>query len=623
MVHMGCALCREKITIEHHFSEPLPNCKIHHNRVLVDWTYLEKNLNDLLIGEIIDKRYEVIRPLGEGGFGSVYYAIQQGHFRRPVAIKFLNRLSQEYIDLFIDEMRTMSRLRSPHIVQFLDSGNHHNIEIGQASPYLVMEFVEGETLAHHLIREGAQPPSRVIQIYRQLLEALIEAHRHGIVHRDIKPLNLMLSQEANKDLRLVVLDFGVARFENDATRDATRNRIMGTPYYLAPEILTNGEVTIQTDLFAASVIAYEALCFRSPFLNEELSGIEPYVKLRKLYLEEKSPLSLPPHLPEEWTKFFNVALATSPKKRFASAEIMLVALKELEERTVIKHMSIEADEFVADAHPSTQIYKKQLIKLTEHQEQRSKQNTAYGQIHQKPLSPSPKHESAELVDEKAKVKSDLITGDQFKKKGGGQIGKPTDEKALTSSPPPLPVINKPGPPPIPSAKKSPPPLPPQSKPPAIPPEKKKSPSIPPQAENSTNQSNHELFINPHKKEGRREEKIPVSHLNQFGPSTGAGRHQKSTNVDGLAEDETLHIDRHVDPQDILTIQVSGASPLQNRSFRKGKSPVRQKKSMITANGSKRIAKPKSSGLMVIFFQILLMIGLGAVFAYIVIRYILV
>ena len=268
--------------------------------------------------------------------------MQRGHLRRPVAIKLLTRLSDEYIELFRDEMRVMSQLRNSHVVQFLDSGSHHSVNSTRAIPYLVMEFIEGETLAHHLLSKGALPPSQVITVLRQIVSALAEAHRYGVIHRDIKPLNLMINFERNGQPQIVVLDFGIARAAESATRDATRNRIMGTPYYLAPEVLIEGKVTHQTDLFAAAVIAYESLCFRSPFVNEELTGIEPYLKLRTLYAEGQPPDPLPPHLPSEWSTFFECALAVDPSHRFPSADVMVMAIDELEKRTKETHRQIES-----------------------------------------------------------------------------------------------------------------------------------------------------------------------------------------------------------------------------------------------------------------------------------------
>ena len=339
---MGCALCRVKQEVARSPRGELPRCPQHEHRVLIPWEVLQDNPNDPWLGLVLNERYELINPLGKGGFGSVYLAVQQGHIRYSVAIKLLTRQSPEYLDLFRDEMRVIARLRNPHTVRYLDSGTHQD-EHHRDIPFMVMNFVEGETLAHRIIRDGALTPSDVITLLRQLLYSLEEAHQQGIVHRDLKPLNLMVHQKPNLPLHLVVLDFGVARILDEASREATRNRIMGTPYYLAPETLTDHQVTTQTDLFAASVIAYEALCCRSPFLNEELQGIEPYLKLRSLYRKRTKPQPLPSKFSREWKLFFDCALAIDPADRFPDATSMLIALDELEriedERTQTKRAS--------------------------------------------------------------------------------------------------------------------------------------------------------------------------------------------------------------------------------------------------------------------------------------------
>lgn len=344
---MGCGICRVKrvTSAPEHGSwehEP-PLCSLHPERVMVSWEVLESRPDDKWLGLILNDRYELTRPLGQGGFGSVYLGVQRGHIRRPVAIKLLTRESPEYLALFRDEMRVVSRLSSPHTVRYLDSGTHIT-ESGRELTYMVMNLVEGETLAQRIIRGGVLKPLEVLSLLKQTSLSLQEAHALGIVHRDLKPLNLMVSNQPNlnhqarqnlegegaQDLHVVVLDFGVARLMEQTSRDATKNRIMGTPYYLAPETLTDHSVTPLTDLFSLAVIAYEALCCRSPFLNEDLSGIEPYLKLRKLYRAGTKPEPLPSHLSREWTLFFECALAIDPAARFPDASAMRAAVEALE-----------------------------------------------------------------------------------------------------------------------------------------------------------------------------------------------------------------------------------------------------------------------------------------------------
>jgi len=319
-----CPLC--KIPSPHQSEGEV--CPQHPQRVLVKQSVVDEHGSDHFIGLLLDGKYELCRPLGHGGFGSVYYAVQRGQIRREVAIKLLTRQSPEYLDLFRDEMRVVAQLRSPYTVRYLDSGVHADLQLGRELPYMVMDYLQGETLAHRLIHRGAIPPAEAVELFDHLLDSLDEAHSFGIVHRDLKPLNLMITPTRQGGARLTVLDFGVARVVDQASREATRNRIMGTPYYLAPEVLLQQEVTPQGDLFAVGVILYETLICRSPFLNEELQGVEPYLKLRGLYKSESAYEPIPPQLASQFKPFFDRALSIPLQGRFQSANEMREALKE-------------------------------------------------------------------------------------------------------------------------------------------------------------------------------------------------------------------------------------------------------------------------------------------------------
>ncbi len=372
MIAMGCAVCQKQIYIAHESHLPLPTCEHHPYRAMIDWNYIERYPDDKLLGETVSDQYILIRPLGKGGFGSVYFAIHKQtdakqDTRKAVAIKFLTRISDELIELFNDEMRLMSQLRNQYIVQLFGSGQHQSPSASKLLPYMVMEFVEGETLSDRLIQRGPLSPQQVILLLKQLLLALIEAHDLGMVHRDLKPLNLMVCYDSDQDFRLVVLDFGISKMLDDATREATRNKIMGTPYYLAPEILLKGELSHHTDLFAAAVIAYESLSYHSPFLNEELSGIEPYLRLRNIYKDQTKPDPLPEHLPKEWTQFFDCALHADPLQRFPDAKSMLMAIEVLEQMTSTVDQEEAEHEVSKDFEDDdeTMLFKKQLMRWSD------------------------------------------------------------------------------------------------------------------------------------------------------------------------------------------------------------------------------------------------------------------
>jgi serine/threonine protein kinase len=605
MITMGCALCREQRTIDHQSSDPLPPCDTHPNRAMVDWNYIKKYPEDELLGEIVNQRYVLVRPLGEGGFGSVYFAIQRGQIRRPVAIKFLTRLDDEFEELFRDEMRVMTRLRNAHVVQFLDSGSHQSFSYRRSVPYMVMEFIEGLTLADLMITNGPLAPLKVITFLRQLLMALVDTHEYGIIHRDLKPLNLMISHERGGDLRLVVLDFGVACLADEVTRDATRNKIMGTPYYLAPEVLLNGEITHQTDLFAAAVIAYEALCFRSPFLNEELPGIEPYVRLRDIYQSGQAPNPLPDTLPNEWELFFQCALSCDPKKRFPSASTMLVALKELEQRTMRKHLSLESetDSFAEDA--KTKLFKKQLMKMSKRLQRHASDQAHPDEILEYLSEFESIFESVNSLDPEEQWSSDQIQRSTSKL---GQTEPKTSIKSKTShvKPPSLPVKTRSGH--------------------LNDPLKSTIDQINNQVNRSAgDQAMSNLTSTQIDAFPKTREELPINRVDQLqSPSQRPNERVEQEQVKQISEDETLHFPINMDPREMPTIQVGSLSPLISQmkpTVRSRYSTPPKSKVMMSSQHLKPHSKDQSTG-PVIWVQLMFMVGLGILFAYVVANYIL-
>ena len=570
MAMMGCALCRIKQDVAPSSQEDVLVCQRHPNRILMDWSTLEAHPDDQWMGLILNQRYELTVPLGKGGFGSVYFAVQRGHIRYPVAIKLLTRQSPEYLDLFRDEMRVISRLQSPHTVRYLDSGTHRD-EFGRDIPFMVMNYIEGETLAHRIIRDGALNPKDVIAMLRQLLYSLEEAHKQGIVHRDLKPLNLMVNQKPPHPLQLVVLDFGVARILDEASREATQNRIMGTPYYLAPETLMEQKVTPATDLFAAAVITYEALCCRSPFLNEELQGIEPYLKLRKLYRKNTKPLGLPDKFSREWRLFFECALAIDPQRRFPDASSMLIALDELER--------IEREREQAELSKTPDDFEEEEVTTF------FKRHLAGESVDEETLQSLSEYESVQVLE------------------------------TLNIKPPPLPHLANysPGPPASPALPASPAPT--ASPAPPATPAPPVSPAPP--ASPAPLSESHEKITTPEFGSRQAQLRYDVQSVLQ---------EQKHESIDKAESriTSTKPADQHAP-----TMQIAKPNFLEI-SVQKSTPPYYPKKPYSTS-GAQRYSSDlphqgKSSegwiSIMLILFQLVLMVGLGAIFAYLMIRYVL-
>jgi predicted Ser/Thr protein kinase len=211
--------------------------------------------------ERIAGRYQIESRLGHGGMATVYLATDT-ELRRPVAVKMLadNLAGDETLrKRFKREARLAAKLDHPNIVQVYDVGEEGD------RPYIVMEYVEGDTLADHLDRRGSLPAAERLSVLQQMCEGLGHAHDRGLVHRDIKPQNLLLR---STDGCLKIVDFGIARAAEE-TRLTQTGRVVGTDRYMAPEQLYDGRISPATDVYACGVVAEETLAGgRPPALTE-------------------------------------------------------------------------------------------------------------------------------------------------------------------------------------------------------------------------------------------------------------------------------------------------------------------------------------------------------------------
>ena len=265
-------------------------------------------VSDSLIDTLFDGRYRIERKLGAGGMADVYLAEDQELGRR-VAIKILNSRhgnDDQFIERFRREAKNAAALNHPNIVSIYDRGE------AEDTYYIAMEFLDGRTLKELIIGRGAAPINVAIEYARQILSALRFAHRHGIVHRDIKPHNVLVDGEG----RVKVTDFGIARAGTSQMTET--GSIVGTAQYLSPEQAKGGEVDPRSDLYSLGVVLYELLTGKTPFDGE--TPVE--IAMKHLSTPPKPPSQLRPDIPRELDMVVMRALAKNPDERYQSADEM-------------------------------------------------------------------------------------------------------------------------------------------------------------------------------------------------------------------------------------------------------------------------------------------------------------
>jgi beta-lactam-binding protein with PASTA domain/tRNA A-37 threonylcarbamoyl transferase component Bud32 len=260
--------------------------------------------SDTLINTLFDGRYRIVRKLGSGGMANVYLAEDEDLGRR-VAIKILNeRYANDdlFIERFRREAKSAAALSHPNIVSVYDRGE------AEGTYYIAMEVIEGRSLKELIMTRGPLPIAQALAYTHEILEALRFAHRHGIIHRDIKPHNILIGE------RLKVTDFGIARA--GASQMTEAGSIMGTAQYLSPEQARGAPVTASSDLYSAAIVLYEMLTGKVPFTGD--SAIE--IAMKHLNDPPKPPSKIRPEIPEELDAVVLRALAKNPEDRYQTAE---------------------------------------------------------------------------------------------------------------------------------------------------------------------------------------------------------------------------------------------------------------------------------------------------------------
>ena len=276
--------------------------------------------DEALLGAVLDGRYKVIAPIAQGAMGTVYRG-ERLQLGRAVAIKVLHeKLPAEMSarSRFQIEAKAMAQLDHPHCVPVFDVGVH------EGKPYIVMELVRGKNLKD-VIADGRLERGRAIAIVRQVLSGLAHAHEIGIIHRDIKPPNIVVSHKEGIGEVVRILDFGLARYGHSTASSLTKGFAVGTPAYMAPEQCAGRSISPRTDLYAVGVVLFELLVGRRPFEHEDP------LEMVRMHLTHKPP-RLRDIIPEDFgalEDFVARALAKDPDARFADANAMSQALEAL------------------------------------------------------------------------------------------------------------------------------------------------------------------------------------------------------------------------------------------------------------------------------------------------------
>ena len=274
-------------------------------------------ITDTLIDTLFDGRYRIVRKLGTGGMANVYLAEDQ-ELGRSVAIKILDdrhAADEQFVERFRREAKNAASLSHPNIVAVYDRGE------AEGTYYIAMEYLDGRTLKELLVRFGTPPVKIAIGYTRQVLSALAFAHKYGLVHRDIKPHNVLVDSGGH----VKVTDFGIARSEASQMTEA--GSIIGTAQYLSPEQARGAPVDQRSDIYSVGVLLYELLTGAVPFTGD--TPVE--IAMKHLSAVPEPPSKKRPDVPRGLDLAVVRALAKDPDDRFQSAEEMDAELARIEQ----------------------------------------------------------------------------------------------------------------------------------------------------------------------------------------------------------------------------------------------------------------------------------------------------
>lgn len=253
----------------------------------LDGERLVETQHDPLLGRRVD-RYELLEIIGDGGMARVYRA-RHVHLDQHVAVKILYgdmATDRALSERFRREAQSSAQIKHPNVVSVLDFGIS-----AEGLSFLAMELLEGQTLADVIKAQKRVAPPRAAEITRQIALGLSAAHQQGFVHRDLKPKNVMFSRDSSGAEKIKILDFGLVRpLEENDERLTARGQVFGTPAYMAPEQITDGEIDARTDLYALGAIIYELISGKPPFTGQMTEVFRKHLSQTPAPLDERTGL---------------------------------------------------------------------------------------------------------------------------------------------------------------------------------------------------------------------------------------------------------------------------------------------------------------------------------------------
>lgn len=298
------------------------------------------NSFEKLINRVLDNRYKIENVVGIGGMAYVLKAIDLKNENRPVAIKILNEefnSDESAVKRFINESEAVAMVDSPNIVKIYD------VAMSESLKYIVMEFIDGITLKDYIDKVGTLGWKEAVHYVRQILNALSHAHEKGVVHRDIKPQNVMLL----RDGKVKVTDFGIAKTPTSESLTMT-DKAIGTVNYISPEQASGGNVDEKSDLYSVGVMLYEMLTGTLPFKAESP------VAVAMMQVNEKpvQPREINPQIPIGLEQIVLKAMSKKPDERFNCAASMERALEYFVKNPTIVFSGVSSSETVEQAKVS-------------------------------------------------------------------------------------------------------------------------------------------------------------------------------------------------------------------------------------------------------------------------------